>query len=149
MAINTIYARLNEKVGIRRATKSINNAFEHFVFSTIFWQVAAGVDIQSAVRNMSNLIRLPDYNAMVDECCHMLGQAQAMTVAFTQSGLARSSHLIQVLNTAEQSGNYTESLLGFLQLQKSDLELTLQHYYQWIPRVYYALAIIIGFAMVL
>ncbi len=79
----------------------------------------------------------------------MLGQGLPMTDSFILTGLASSYHLKLTLNTAEQSGSYQESLSSFLTLQKQDLELFLQHLYQWIPRVYYAIAIIIGFAMVL
>ncbi len=143
------WLNLTWKLGLPRHGKNLNSAFEYFFFSTVFWQVAAGVDIQSAVNKMKNLIRHDDYNAQVEECQQMFGQGLSMTDAFIHTDLARSHHLRQTLNTAEQSGSYQQSLSSFLTLQKQDLELFLQHLYQWIPRVYYAIAIIIGFSMVL
>jgi len=137
------------KIGLHRASKRLNQAFEYFFFSAVMWQIKAGIDVQSAVKKMKGLIQHANYNTMVEDCVNMLGKGLSMTTAFSDSGLARSNHLLQVLNTAEVSGTYSESLTGFLALQKGDLDLALHHLYQWLPRFYYAVAILIGFAMVL
>jgi type II secretory pathway component PulF len=117
--------------------------FEHYWYALLLWQLEAGCDAQTALRQMAGLLASKKYRAQVQSCQHRVAKGGGLTAGLAQCGLLLSPELKQLLAAGEQAGALTSALQHQLALQRARLEQTLALIFEWIPRAYYLLILLV------
>jgi type II secretory pathway component PulF len=131
-------------LGLKHRITLCQRIFEQYWYTLLMWQIDAGIDYRSALGQIKDLLPSRAYQSSVHKCMRNMRLGQNLTTALTQAGLVFSEELRLVLEVGEQSGRLVDSVRDRLVIQQQQLNLVAESYYEWIPRFYYALIVVVG-----
>jgi len=127
----------------------LKRLFEYYWYLLLVLQLEAGIDPAQAVANLRDLLPSSAFRTSVRMCQRHLEQGKTMVLSLSQAHLVLTPELKQVLVIGEKSGRLVSSLKHHLDLQQQYLDLKTTEFYEWLPRLYYVVAIslMIGFVL--
>lgn len=117
-------------------------------FDLLGWQLSAGLDAESALRNMANLIPAKPYRNSVNSAASAVRNGQSLANALNKNDLIPNNEMLGVLTVGEASGKLGESLALQTTLSEQFLQLYLDVVETWLPRVLYAFVAGLALSMV-
>lgn len=118
---------------------------EQYWYQLLMWQIAAGVNYQSALTALIEVMPASDFRVALRRCVRLVADGESLALALRRSGLVWSAELKTVLHVAEQSGQMESALTHYLQQQEKQMQIQLRELDAWLPRGYYV--VVVGVAM--
>ncbi len=118
--------------------------FELYWYRLLAWQLEAGVDFLSAIRQMKSLMNVSSYQKNIKKCLSLVQKGEGMTESLSSAGLIFTPFLKQNLVTGENTGNWNDSLNNYLRLESDEIALKIKTFDEWLPRIYYSLTLLIA-----
>ncbi|NVJ61298.1 MAG: type II secretion system F family protein [Gammaproteobacteria bacterium] len=122
--------------------------FQQTLFQAILWQLDSGIDIKSALQRISMLFNKPIKNKLI-QVAKQCAKGSPLGDALKRSGLPIESHFIELIRTADETGTWSSVLTNQLKLNKELLELQLNTLVEWLPRIFYAMVVVIAIRTIL
>lgn len=119
----------------------LKRLFEYYWYLLLALQLEAGIDAAQAVANLRDLLPSSIIRNNVRSCQRHLEQGKTLVVALSQAQLIMTPELKQVLYVGEKSGRLVSSLKHHLAIEEQYLDLKAAEFYEWLPRLYYVVAI--------
>lgn len=119
----------------------LKRLFEYYWYLLLVLQLEAGIDPAQAVANLRDLLPSSLFRNNVRTCQRHLEQGKTLVVALSQAQLIMTPELKQALFVGEKSGCLVSSLKHHLDLEQQYLELKATEFYEWLPRLYYVVAV--------
>jgi type II secretory pathway component PulF len=148
-ALNTDACRVLDKLAPLSNHSWYRLLFQQIVFGSLAWQVQSGIDFKSAFQRTSRLLNNNRIKQQLLTIAQQCGQGASVSQSLATSDLPISPEFKALLHTAEQSGDWTHAINRALKLQREELELRIDTLFDWVPRIYYALAAIIAITVIL
>ncbi len=123
--------------------------FEQTVFGALLWNIKSGIDFKSGFSRVSKLLTskpLKNKLLSISRCC---GEGVSVLESINKAQLPITAEFRQVLTTAEASGRWEHSVETYLQQQMRLLDDQIDHAFEWAPRVYYALIVLIVISVII
>jgi type II secretory pathway component PulF len=117
--------------------------FEYNWFTQLLWQTETGINYESAIKNSAGLLNSPRYQRDIRHCQQLLKQGNSLSSALEQSHLLISIRSKQILQSAEYAGRLESGIKHQLALREASLEQATSFIFEWLPRIYYLLIIVI------
>ena len=119
----------------------LKRLFEYYWYLLLALQLEAGIDPAQAVANLRDLLPSSVIRNNVRKCQRHLEQGKTLVLALSQAHLILTSEFKQMLLIGEKSGRLVSSLRHHLELEQQYLDLKATEFYEWLPRLYYVVAI--------
>jgi len=119
------------------------DALTWLFFRAHLWQSDAGIDVATALHTSTHLLSNRSFQSNVKSARKQTEQGQSFVTVLRQNALIFSDDLRQILVTAEHAGNLEQSLQTYLAQKQPQLRSTTDSIYVWLPRLYYAVVILI------
>lgn len=129
--------------GLQKYSALYQRYFEQYFFRAHLWQSDAGIDVATALHTSTHLLSNRSFQSNVKSARKQTEQGQSFVTVLRQNALIFSDDLRQILVTAEHAGNLEQSLQTYLAQKQPQLRSTTDSIYVWLPRLYYAVVILI------
>ena len=116
--------------------------FQQLVFETLYWHISSGIDPKSSLNRISGLVNTQSLRKRLVRAANYCDQGSSINSAIRRANLPITSEMIQILHSAEQSGELEQTLKNQLALNQQQAELTIDNLYEWLPRTYFALVVV-------
>lgn len=117
-------------------------AVEHFFFTSIVWQVSAGVSAGQACQNCSELLNSSRFTDSAIRASRAMAAGTAFSQALIENNLVLSNRMKQVLLISDKSGAHQAAIHKELMLQAESLKMKSNNFLKWTPRFFYLLALV-------
>ncbi|MFC6673113.1 type II secretion system F family protein [Marinobacterium aestuariivivens] len=118
--------------------------FEVGFYGLLSGMLDAGCDYVEALEHCRDLLDDRVYRGRVRIAQQALASGQDPSTALECAGLPLSPALRQLIRSAGAAGRLPQALGHHLRLEQQRLDLYLEAFYEWLPRIYYLLVIGIG-----
>lgn len=122
--------------------------FQQMLFQGLLWQINSGIDMRSAFRRLAGLIDHKPYRKKLNQIAAKIERGALLSDGLKQADLPIESQFIQLISTADNSGAWSSILTNQLKLNKDELESQLNTLTEWLPRVFYAMVVILAISTV-
>jgi len=119
----------------------LRHLFEYYWYSLWVLQSQAGIDAAQIAANLRDLLPSAIYRHHSRVCQRHLEDGKSLLYSLSQAELILTPTLKQVLLVGEKSGELINYLKHHLTLEEQRLEIVIQAFYEWLPRMYYVLAL--------
>ncbi len=123
--------------------------FQSVVFGALSWHISSGIDFKTAFQRISKLIDSKVVRKQLLLTSSLCGQGLSVTNAIQQGQLPITSDFSQVLKVAEQSGRWEYSVKKYLEQNEMLLDLRIDNAFEWVPRFYYGLVVLVVIGVIL
>lgn len=123
--------------------------FQQVIFSALLWQTNSGIDFKTAFQRNAKLINHRKIQKQLMTTGNLCGQGMSVVSAVRQANLPITTDFIQILATAEQSGSWSTSLARYLEQNEQQLDQKINELFEWTPRIYYAMIVLIVISVVI
>ncbi|PTQ88372.1 type II secretion system F family protein [Agitococcus lubricus] len=124
-------------------SKTLARYYEYYFCSLLIQQLSAGIDAQQAIKQLQGVIESPTYRIHVRKALSLLEEGKSLTLALTKSELILHPALKQIWSIGEYSGRLESHVQHYLATEAQYLRLLTDSFYTWLPRLYYALTLIV------
>lgn len=122
--------------------------FEYYWYSLWVLQSQAGIDAAQVVANLRDLLPSATYRHHSRVCQRHVEDGKSLFYSLSQAELILTPTLKQVLLVGEKSGELINYLTHHLSLEEQRLDIVIKAFYEWLPRIYYVLALGVVFDVV-
>jgi type II secretory pathway component PulF len=126
---------------LMRNVNVLKRLFEYYWYSLLAAQLDAGIDAVRALMNLHDLFPSTLLKRNTRVCQRSLEKGSSMVSALSQAQLILTSEMKQTLWTGEKSGRLAPTLKYHLELEEKQLEVVAASFYEWLPRLYYLMAL--------
>ena len=119
----------------------LKRLFEYYWYSLLAAQLDAGIDPVHALMNLYDLFPSPLLQSHTRACQRSLEKGSSLVSALSQAQLILTSEMKQTLWTGEKTGLLAPTLKYHLELEEKRLEVVTATFYEWLPRLYYVMAL--------
>jgi type II secretory pathway component PulF len=119
----------------------LRHLFEYYWYSLWVLQSQSGIDAAQIAANLRDLLPSAIYRHHSRVCQRHLEDGKSLLYSLSQAELILTSTLKQVLLVGEKSGELINYLKHHLTLEEQRIEIVIQAFYEWLPRIYYVLAL--------
>ena len=119
----------------------VKRLFEYYWYSLLAAQLDAGIDPVHALMNLHDLFPSALLQRNTRACQRSLEKGSSMVIALSQAQLILTSEMKQTLWTGEKTGLLAPTLKYHLELEEKRLEIVTATFYEWLPRIYYVMAL--------
>jgi len=130
-------------LGLQKSTTFFQRYFEFYFYTLLIWQVSAGVDYQLALRKNARILSAKDYQIKLRNAQSQVQQGEDIAKTLQENGLILSSDLGQAIRTGQHSGSFEQAIEHHLAQQEIVIERTTNMFFEWLPRFYYLLVLIL------
>lgn len=123
--------------------------FQQVVFGALLWHISSGIDFKTGFVRISKLIDCKPIRKKLLLASNYCGQGMSVNNAIRQAKLPVSYEFLQILMTGEQSGRWEESIKSYLVQNELKLDLKIDSAFEWAPRAYYGLIVLIVIAVII
>lgn len=116
--------------------------YDHEFCRQLYWPLDAGMP--QTLAPALGLLDVPDYRRRVSSAQRMLASGKGITDTLLHHNLVFGTMTRQLLAAAEHAGRLPEAIGHQLEQERAHLELGLDTFYQWLPRLYYLLVLSLG-----
>lgn len=131
------------RLGLRRSGL-YGRLFEFEFYGVLRWLLEAGCDYVQALEQCLALFDNGDYRRRLRFAQRALVVGEDPAVALKDAGLLLTPTLQQLVSSAGAAGRLPEALEHHLHLERQRLDVCLDLFYDWLPRLYYLVIIAIG-----
>lgn len=128
--------------GIFRHLDFYKHLFEQMVFGALVWNIKSGIDFKTGFMKISKLMNSTTLKKKIINTSHYCGQGIGVTESIRKAKLPITVEFMQVLDIAEVSGRWEESVEHYLKQKQEILDLKIDSAVEWAPRIYYVLVVI-------
>lgn len=121
--------------------KLFKRLFEYYWYSLLAAQLDAGIDPVHALINLYNLFPSVVLKRRTRICQRSLENGSSLVLALSHAQLILTDEMKQVLWAGEKSGLLASTLKYHLELEEQSIEVTTATFYEWLPRLYYVMAL--------
>jgi type II secretory pathway component PulF len=139
--IFSVLARAWQRQLIMRNVSFLKRLFEYYWYLLLAAQLEAGIDPVHALINLHDLFPSALLKRNTRVCQRNLEKGQSLVAALSQAKLILTSAMKQTLWTGEKSGRLAPTLKYHLELEEKQLEVATATFYEWLPRLYYVMAL--------
>lgn len=133
---------LGWRLGLQKSVGLYQHYFEYYFYTLLLWQVEAGVDYHTALGKNSKLLNARPYQIKIRNSQKLVESGKSIIHALNQNQLIFSHDFRHILSTGEQSGTLERSMNKVLDIRKTQIELTSDTVYVWLPRLYYVVIVL-------
>lgn len=116
--------------------------FQQIVFGALLWHISSGIDFKKGFNRITKLIDAKDVQIKLKMASNFCDQGFAITSAIQQAKLPITREFNQILLTGEQSGRWEYSVKRFLEQNEVLLDQKIDNAFEWAPRIYYGLIVL-------
>ena len=124
-----------------RNVGALKRLFEYYWYSLLAAQLEAGIDPVHALMNLYDLFPSALLQRNTRVCQRSLEKGSSLVAALSQAGLILTSEMKQTLWTGEKTGLLAPTLKYHLEMEEKRLEVVTATFYEWLPRIYYVMAL--------
>lgn len=114
----------------------------------LYWPLQAGCAATDAIMTASDLLEAKSYRQGVAIARHKLGRGAPLVETLGAQELLLAPSNRAGLMSSEAAGSLPAAIDHQLQLEAELLDLYLDAFYQWLPRIYYVLALSLGLGII-
>lgn len=119
----------------------LQHLFEYYWYFSLSAQLGAGIDPVHALRNLHDLFPSPLLQSRTQISQRSVKKGNSLVMALSQAQLIMTHEMKQTLWTGEHTGQLAPTLKHYLELEAKKLEVISATLYEWLPRLYYVVAI--------
>ncbi len=123
--------------------------FQQVVFGALLWHNKSGIDFKMGFNRISKLIDAKHVQKKLLIASNLCGQGLSVSEAVQKANLPVSYEFQQILNTGEQSGRWEYSVGKFLQQNEILLDQRIDNAFEWAPRLYYGLIVLVVIGVII
>lgn len=123
--------------------------FQHIVFSCLACQIKSGIDFKSGFLRVSRLLDQKALRQQLVKVAQHCGQGNSVSHSLAAADLPISHDFQAILHTAEQSGEWSSAIDRALAIQQQELNQNIEQVFDWAPRVYYALIVVVAISVIM
>lgn len=116
--------------------------FQQVVFGALLWQNQSGVDFKTGFSRITKLINSKDIQKKLSMASRLCGNGMSVSASVREANLPVTDDFYQILLTGEQSGTWNSSVEKYLIINRQQLDLIIDNFFEWAPRMYYALMVV-------
>lgn len=117
--------------------------FELVVGRALLWAGRSGIDFKTALLKVSRLIDVAAIQKKLRQASAYCGQGMALSDSLSKVELPLTTEYKQVSRTGEFSGRWEEATEKYLDQQAQLLQLQIDTLFEWIPRLYYVVVVLV------
>jgi len=107
------------------------------------WQLSTGVDASTALGRVKLLLKPSEYRHSVERAQKQCAQGIDLPTALMNNGLILTTRMIQILNTANTTGDFEKAVGQELGLISEKLKQNALEKLKWWPRLIYVFVMVI------
>jgi len=123
--------------------------FQQTVFTAFLWQQASGIDVKTSFQRLSTIIDNKSLKSALLNIAASTGRGVSVAESIKQCHLPLRPEFLQALHTAEATGNFSLSLERQLQFDAIKLNLIIDNFIEWLPRVFYFFVVVFAISVIL
>jgi len=123
--------------------------FQQVVFGALLWHASSGIDFKTGFSRVANLINAKDIRKKLILTGNHSGQGFSVSEGVKKAKLPISNVFKQALITGEQSGRWEEAVKLFLDQNALLLDDRIDNAFEWAPRIYYGLIVLVAISVIL
>ncbi|NVK40645.1 MAG: type II secretion system F family protein [Oceanospirillaceae bacterium] len=135
------------RLGMRRLAV-YRRFYDQQFLRQLYWPLEAGNAATDAITTASDLLVAKSYRQRVTAARHKLGHGAPLVETLGMQGLLLEPSHRSSLMSAEAAGSLAAAIDHQLGLEAELLDLYLEAFYQWLPRIYYLLALSLGLGII-
>ncbi len=116
--------------------------FEQVFFTALLWNSKSGIDFKTGFLRISKLVQSKSLKKRLVMTSTYCGQGLSVTKSIQKAELPVTIEFIQVLNIAEASGRWDETVEHYLNQQQAKLDMNIDSVVEWLPRIYYLFIVV-------
>lgn len=120
---------------------ALKRLFEYYWYSLLAAQLEAGIDPVHALMNLYDLFPSTLLRSHTRACQRNLEKGSSLVAALSHAQLILTSEMKQTLWTGEKTGLLAPTLKYHLELEEKRLEVVASTFFEWLPRLYYVMAL--------
>lgn len=124
--------------------RRLQAVFEHYFFTIVRWQLAAGIPARDAVSAAAECLEAEDFRSKAGTAAMDLQAGMSFHDAMLGNDLLFTADLDQVIYSGETAGRLEQSLAQYQELQEVHIGLAIEGLLDWLPRLAYLLVILIA-----
>ncbi len=145
----TYWLSLGWRLGLHKSSKRFRRYSDYYFFTLFYWQSDAGIDYIVGAKTLSTLYDADAYQASMASYLQKINHGNSVSDALSNTGLLTSGELLQIIRSSEKSGRLSHALHHYLTLDQPQIDTSIDSVFTWIPRIYYAVIMLVGIAALL
>ncbi|GGO77022.1 hypothetical protein GCM10011348_05640 [Marinobacterium nitratireducens] len=118
--------------------------FDYRFLLLLRWPFEAGVSAAEAARLAGGMLDLPAYRRKLASARRRLDAGEALVPSLANEALLMTASSREQLAAAEAAGRLPEAIGHRLEVEGAGLDLCLDAFYEWLPRIYYLAVLSLG-----
>ncbi len=123
--------------------------YEQMVFGALLWNLKSGIDFKTAFNRISRLLKSKASQEKLRVVSRECAKGAAVCDSIEKAELPITNDFKQVLKTAESSGKWEEAIKIYLQHQLILLDIQIDNAFEWAPRAFYMVIVVIAITVIL
>ena len=123
--------------------------FQQVVFGALLWQASSGIDFKAGFARIAKLVNSKNIRKKLLAVSQSCGHGLSVSESVAKAQLPISSEFKQVLITGEQSGRWEDAVSKFLDQNALLLDLRIDNAFEWAPRIYYGMIVLVAISVIL
>jgi len=130
-------------------TTLYRHLYEQIVFGALLWNLQSGIEFNQAFAKVSRLLKSKGNKAQLMKVSRLCGSGTSMSESVVQADLPITADFKQVLITSEASGRWEDAIDNYLEHQQIMLDIQIESIFEWAPRIYYSVVVMIAISVIL
>jgi type II secretory pathway component PulF len=118
-------------------SKLYKRLFEQVFFTALLWNNKSGIDFKTGFLRLSKLTQSKSLKKRLMMASAYCGQGLTITKSIQKAELPVTIEFIQILEIAQASGRWDETVEHYLNQQQVMLDMKIDSVVEWLPRIYY------------
>jgi len=123
--------------------------FQQVVFGALLWHISSGIDFKTGFTRIAKLIDAKIVQKKLKLASNYCANGLSVTNAVQQAKLPITREFNQILLTGEQSGRWEGSVRKFLEQNEFLLDQRIDNAFEWAPRIYYGVIVLMVIAVII
>ncbi|PHS20628.1 MAG: hypothetical protein COA86_01390 [Kangiella sp.] len=123
--------------------------FQQVVFGALLWHASSGIDFKTGFARIAKLIDAKNIRKKLLLASQSCGQGLSVSESINRAKLPITNEFKQILITGEQSGRWEDSVQKFLDQNALLLDIRIDNAFEWAPRIYYGLIVLVAISVIL
>jgi len=123
--------------------------YEQIIFGALLWNLQSGIEFNQAFAKVSRLLKSKGNKAQLMKVSRLCGSGTSMSESVVQADLPITTDLKQVLATADASGRWEDAIDIYLKHQQIMLDIKIEDIFDWAPRTFYSVVVLIAISVIL
>lgn len=122
--------------------------FQQVVFGALLWHASSGIDFKTGFARIAKLIDAKNIRKKLLLASQSCDQGLSVSESIRKAKLPITNEFKQVLITGEQSGRWEDAVEKFLEQNMLLLDIRIDNAFEWAPRIYYGLIVLLAISVI-